>query len=126
VAWGVAVRWRKPDDTNSILNATAKALPQLTEDLRHVQDARLALLMDLEFTRTAEDTTVLDGVIRGHTFSPEEVASIKPDLFRIARGSKLVRQKLSILASQLPEGLVRSLEDLERTNLFTLVSPDKN
>jgi hypothetical protein len=95
-----------------------------TNDLARL-DPGLALLTAMELAREKQDPNIID-VVAEHRFTTAEIAVIKPDLIRIARQSKLVRDKLSKLKFDDPTLSPENLRGLENTNLFTLVPVDKN
>jgi hypothetical protein len=96
----------------------------LTNNLAQV-DPGLALLISMEVAREKKDASILDA-FASHKFSEAEIAVIKHDLYRIARASKLVRDKLIELKFDAPELSAAALRELENTNLFTLAPRDKN
>jgi hypothetical protein len=94
-----------------------------TNDLARV-DPGLGLLVSMELAREKKDPTIMD-CVAGHKFTEAEIAVIKPDVYRIARGSKLVRDKLVEMKFDAPELSPASLRELENTNLFTLAPEEK-
>jgi hypothetical protein len=88
------------------------------------RDPGLALLTAMELAREKKDPSIID-CVAGHKFTAEEIAVIQPDLYRIARQSKLVRDKLVQMKFDAPELSPESLRELENTNLFYLVPEDK-
>jgi hypothetical protein len=100
--------------------------PRLANDLSHIQDPRLALLASLELTKEKHDASFLNTIVSGHKYSEAEIASIKPDLIRIARQSKLARDKLSSMKFDDSDLSPEGLHELENTNLFSLVPIEKN
>jgi hypothetical protein len=95
-----------------------------TNNLAQV-DPGLALLTSMELALEKKDTSIMD-CVTGHEFTKAEIAVIKPDVYRIARASKLVRDKLLEMKFAAPELSAQSLHELENTNLFTLVQTYKN
>ena len=87
-------------------------------------DPGLALLMSMELAKEKKDASLMD-CVAGHKFTEAEMAVMKPDVYRIARASKLVRDKLVQMKLDAPELLPDSLRELEKTNFFTLVPEDK-
>lgn len=79
----------------------------------------------MEVAREKNDATAMD-LVADHNFSTAEIAIIKPELIRIARQSKLVRDKLSKMKFDDPELSPDALHELEDTNLFTLISTKAN
>jgi len=71
-----------------------------------------------------KDASVMD-VVSGHKFTAAEIAEVKPDVYRIARESKLVRDKLVEMKFDVPELSAAALTELADTNLFTLVPAEK-
>jgi hypothetical protein len=88
-------------------------------------DPGLALLVSMELAREKKEPSFID-CVAGHKFTEAEIAVIKPDVYRIARVSKLVRDKLVQMTFDAPELSPASLRDLENTNLFSLVPREKN
>ncbi len=87
-------------------------------------DPGLALLVSMDLAREKKDPGLMD-CVAGHKFTEAEVAVIKPDVFRIARQSKLVRDKLIQMKFDAPELSPVSLRELEKTNSFELL-PEEN
>ena len=96
--------------------------PAVLNDLMR-EDTGLALVTSMELAREAKDPSVMD-VVSGHKFTEAEVAEIKPDVYRIGRASKLVRDKLMQMKFDESDLSPQSLRELENTNLFILV-PDQ-
>jgi hypothetical protein len=101
-------------------------IPRLQEDLKQIESPILALLASLQLTREKQDTSQLDEVVGKHTFSEAEINAIKPELDRMARSSKAVRDKLTQMKSQISELSPEHLAELEQTNFFTLVPTGAN
>lgn len=97
--------------------------PRLGENLRKVQNPSLALLASLELTREQQDSSYLDDVVVKHQFTQAEIANIQPELDRLARLSKAVRDKLRAMKSQIPGLSPEHMSELEQTNFLTLVPP---
>jgi hypothetical protein len=85
----------------------------------------LALVTSMELAREQQDPSTMD-MVAGHKFTEAEIAVIKPDVYRIARESKLVRDKLIQMKFEAPELSPAGLHELENTNLFILAPPDNN
>jgi hypothetical protein len=100
--------------------------PGFTNNLAQIKDPGLALLASLELTREKQGTSYLDAIVSKHKFSEAEIASIKPDVYRLAHKSKLVLDKLKTMKLNVPEFSAEALSELERTNLFTLIPMGKN
>jgi hypothetical protein len=81
----------------------------------------LALLVSLQFMREKLDTSYLDDIVNKHTYTKEEIASIKPELVRAARSSEIVRDKLKEMKLNVPELSPAALNELANTNYLTLV-----
>jgi hypothetical protein len=101
----------------------ATLVQKFTNDLPHV-DPGVALLASMELARELKDPGLMD-VVAGHKFSNGEIACIKPDLYRIARESKLVRDKLLSMKFDAPELSGNALSGLEGTNVIELMSEEK-
>lgn len=87
-------------------------------------DPGLALLISMELAREKNEPDLMD-CVTGHKFTQAEIAVIKPDVYRIARQSKLVRDKLIEMKFDAPELSPESLRELENTNFFRLVPEEK-
>lgn len=85
----------------------------------------LALLVSMELARERNDVSDLR-MSFSHRFSLEETASVKADLIRIARASKLVRTNLAKMTFDDPELAPETWQGLDETNLFKVVSPSRN
>ena len=85
-------------------------------------DAGLALLVCMELARETKDSTIID-VLSDHNLTEAEVATIKPELYRIARESAAVREKLIKMKFSAPALSPEALMDLGNTNLFKRVLP---
>jgi hypothetical protein len=83
-------------------------------------DPDLALLFSMALAPEKNDPSLMD-CVAGHKFTEAEIAVIKPDVYRIARQSKLVRDKLIKMKFDAPELSPEVLHELENTNLFKLV-----
>jgi hypothetical protein len=116
-----AATFRGINDEGFLLNMGAA----VTNNLARLQNPGLALLTCLELAREKQDTGLIEGVFRNHKFSPSEIASIEPDVYRMFHGSELVRDKLKALKLQMPEFSGEALRELEKTNRFTLVPEEK-
>jgi hypothetical protein len=78
----------------------------------------------MELARENNDSRLME-VVADHKFTGAEIAMIKPELYRIARESKLVREELLKMHFDVPELSVTALSELESTNFFTLVPEDR-
>jgi hypothetical protein len=124
-AFGVGYALFRDCDTNLFITL-APEIPRLREDLRNIQNPCLALLASLQLTKEKQDTSYLDNIIRKHIYNEDEITSISPELTRMARSSKAVRDKLLAMKSILPELSPEALSDLANTNSFlTLPQDDK-
>jgi len=85
----------------------------------------LALLVSMELAREEKDASLMD-VVQGHKLTQTEMAAIKPDLYRIARESTLVRDKLAQMKFDLPDLSPEALNELSNTNWFRPLSAAKN
>jgi hypothetical protein len=106
--------WREAD-TNYFTELIPR-IPRLAKDLQNIRDPRLALLASLQLTRENRDTSYLDSIVEKHVYTEAEIASIKPELTRMARSSKAVRDKLMEMKSQVPELSPAALRELADTN----------
>ena len=100
--------------------------PGIAEDLTQIKDPSLALVTSLELAREKQDTSYLDSIIRQHKYSKTEIDSIKADIYQLAHKSKLALNKLKALKLDVPEFSPKALDQLENTNIFTLVPVGKN
>jgi hypothetical protein len=115
--------WR--DANTNFFTRMSRSIPRLGEDLNKIKNPDLALLALLQLTREGKDSSYLDNTISKHTYSEDEIASIKPELYRMARSSKVVRDKLKELKSQVSDLSPEALDELANTNFLTIV-PAKN
>ena len=116
--------WR--DETTNFFTRMTQAFPRLREDLKEIKNPDLALLASLQLTIEKQDTSDLDAIVNKHTYTEKEIISIKPELTRMARSSKAVRDKLKEMKSQVPELSPEALDELANTNFLTLVQVEKN
>jgi len=114
------------DKGGGFFSGQAKFIPRLQEDLKKIEDPKLALLASLQLTREKQDTSYLDTIVGKHKYSEEEIAGIEPELYRIARSSKAVRDKLKEMKSQVTALSPQVLSGLENTNFLTPVLAEKN
>jgi hypothetical protein len=112
--------WRDAEKT--FFSRTASILPRVRDDLEKIEDPALALLVWSQLNREEKNTSYLDTIVSKHVYTEEEIAGIKPELYRMARSSKRVRDKLLELRSQAPQLSSHALDELPNTNLFTLVT----
>jgi hypothetical protein len=78
----------------------------------------------MELAREEKDAGMMD-VVQGLKLTESEMAGIKPDVYRIARGSALVREKLIQMKFEVPELSADALTELSNTNWFRQVWSDK-
>jgi hypothetical protein len=97
--------------------------PAILNDLMRL-DPGAALVTSMELARETKEADVME-VVSGHKFTEAEIAAIKPDVYRIARESKLVRDKLLQMKFDAPELSQEALKELGNTNLFILAPDDK-
>jgi hypothetical protein len=122
---GVEYALRRDANTN-FFTRMMQAFPSLREDLKEIRNPDLALLASLQLTREQQDTSYLDAIVSKHTYTEEEIISIKPELTRMARSSKAVRDKLKEMKSQVAELSPEALDELADTKFFRLVPVEKN
>jgi hypothetical protein len=96
------------------------------DKIAHLKDPSLALLSWLELIREKQDTSILDSVIGSHNFSEAEIASILPDIYRMAHESKLVQDKLKTMTLGVPEISPKALEESQSTPLFSVASSKRS
>jgi hypothetical protein len=89
--------------------------------MQRVTDPRLALLLSLEYAREDRVVESLAQTVKNHAFSQEELESIKPELYELARASGKVREKLIEMKFDGPDFAPERIGVLGNTNLFTLV-----
>jgi len=96
-------------------------IPNFKNDLDKIQNAGLALLVSLELARENMDGGNVDAIIGRHKYTYNEINSILPELTRMARTSKAVRDKL--LRMNLPIGdlIQPDISKLEDANYLTKV-----
>jgi hypothetical protein len=121
VALGVENTLYKGIGDLNYFNNVAAHIPGITNDLMQIKDANLALIASLELAREKQDSTNLDGIISKHKYIEEEIANIRPDIYRLVNESPLVLDKLRAMKLDIPEFSPSALRDLEETNVFTLV-----
>jgi hypothetical protein len=95
--------------------------PEFTNNLTQIKNPCLALVVSLELTREKQDTSYLDSIVSSHKYSNAEIASIKPDIYRLAHESKLVLDKLESMKLDVPEFSPESLREMESNHLFTFI-----
>jgi hypothetical protein len=121
--------WRDAQWTDwggGFFSGYVRTIPRLQDDLKKIEESKLALLMSLQLTRKKQDTGYLDAIVSKHKYSDTEIAAIKPELYRIARSSKAVRDKLREMKLQVPALSAEVMKELENTNFLTLVPEEKN
>ena len=111
--------------TQDTLAEMTRSLPRLGEDLKKIENPKLALLASLQLTNEKQDTSYLDAIVSKHAYTEAEIASIKPDLYRMARSSKAIRDKLTEMKSQVPALSPEALSELENNSFLTLVREEK-
>lgn len=104
-----------------LISMLAQDFPDVNQDLKKIKNPSLALLTSLQLAKEKRDTSYLDKLVSKHTFNEAEIVAIKPELYRMARSSKAVRDKLLAMKSQVPELSPQAIGELEKTNFFTLV-----
>jgi beta-lactamase regulating signal transducer with metallopeptidase domain len=110
------------DNGGGFLSEMGKNIPGLQENLKKIGEPKLALIASLEMAREKADTSYLDAIVSKHKYSEEEIASIEPELYRMARQSKAVRDKLIGMKFQVAALSPEVLNGLENTNFLTLAS----
>jgi hypothetical protein len=93
--------------------------------MMQIKDPGLALVTSLELAAEKQDNSYLDSIVSNHKYSEEEIASIKPDIYRLAHEYKSVFDKLKAMKLDAPEFSPEALRELENTSLFTLVPAEK-
>jgi hypothetical protein len=119
-----SVEWRDAlwsDAHARFFTEIPRSIPRMGEDLKKIENPDLALLVSLQFMREKLDTSYLDDIVNKHTYTKEEIASIKPELVRAARSSEIVRDKLKEMKLNVPELSPAALNELANTNYLTLV-----
>lgn len=111
--------WRE-SDTNFFSNRI-KSIPRIGEDLKNIKDPCLAVLVSLQLTRESKDTSYVDQIVSQHSFTEEEINSIKPEMLRMARSSNAVREKIRAMHLTGPEFSPGALRELENTNFLDVV-----
>ena len=105
------------------LTPKAPIMAAITNDLV-LGDPGLALLVSMEMARESKNPAIMETAAR-HKFTAGEVQAIKPDLCRIARESKLVRDKLLDMKTDLPGLPPEDLQDLGNSNICIPVTLDE-
>ena len=116
--------WR--DSATNFFSHMMRKFPRLREDLRRIENPSLALIASLQLTREKQDTSHLDELVEAHSFVEAEIAAIKPELDRMARSSKAVREKLRAMKSRIPGLSPEDLAEMEQTNLLTSASQERD
>ena len=98
-----------------------QGIPRVREDLKQIKNPLLTLLTSLELIREGRDASYLNAAINKHQYSEEEIISIKPELTRMARSSKTVRDKLLEMKSSVPDLSPEALGELADTNSFLVL-----
>jgi hypothetical protein len=111
--------WRFSD--TDYFTMLMRRIPRLRDDLKNVRNPCLALLASLQLTREMQETSYLDAIVNKHKYTEEEIKSIKPELMRMARSSKAVRDKLMEMKSQVPDLSPLALSELADTNSFLIL-----
>jgi hypothetical protein len=120
---GLKSEWVSPVEADTpYVSLNPSVMRAFTNNLAQ-EDPGLALLVSMELAREKKDATLMD-CVAGHKFTKAEIAEIKPDVYRIARQSKLVRDKLVEMKFEAPELSPESLRALESTNYFTVMPED--
>jgi hypothetical protein len=115
-------RWRGPEDTTFLTTM----FPRLSKDLQKIENPALALLAAMQLTREKQTSGYLDGIVSNHSYTEGEIAAIRPELVRMARSSKAVRERLRQLKSRAPELSAEALDGLANTNFFTVAPAGQN
>jgi len=97
----------------------------LTNNFVKIKDPGLALVLSMELARNNQDVPYLDTIISQHKFTESEIASIKPDVYRLAHESPLALDKLKALKLEVPVFSPNALDELADTNIFTLIPADQ-
>ena len=103
----------------------AAHIPEFMNDFVQIKDPKLALIASLEMTREKQDASYLDAIVSKHKYSEAEIASIKPDIYRLAHEYPLALDKLEAMKLDVPEFSPKALHELAETNLFILVPADQ-
>jgi hypothetical protein len=117
-----AAGFRGSDGRSLVLFRTVKGF---ADKLVQIKDPGLALVTSLELNREKQDTSYLDAIVRRHKYTEAEVASVKPDIYRLAHESRPVLDRLKKMRLHVPEFSRKALRELEDTNLLTLFSVEK-
>ena len=94
----------------------------IQQDLALIKDPGLALIASLELARVKRDFLNLDEIVKKHKFTDEEIACIRPNIYRLVNESPLVADKL--VAMKPDSSGFPVLSELERTNFFKLAPPE--
>ena len=116
--------WRS-QETN-FFSIMISSIPRIGEDLKNIKDPCLAVLVSLQLTRESKDTSYVDQIVSQHSFTEEEIYSIKPEMLRMARSSNAVREKIQSMHLTVPEFSPDALRELENTNFLEAVPNGPN
>jgi len=111
--------WR--GENTNFFSIIISAIPRVGEDLKNIKDPCLAVLVSLQLTRESKDTSYVDQIVSQHSFTNEEIDSIKPEIIRMARSSNAVREKIRTMHLAGPEFSQDALRELENTNFLEVV-----
>jgi hypothetical protein len=111
--------WRS-EETN-FFSIMISSIPRIGEDLKNIKDPCLAVLVSLQLTRESKDTSYVDQIVSHHSFTEEEINSIKPEMIRTARSSNAVREKIQSMHLTGSEFSPDALRELENTNFLEVV-----
>jgi len=114
--------WR--ESATNFFSIMIGATPRIAEDLKNIKDPCLALLVSLQLVREGKDTSYVDQIVSQHSFTEDEINSIKTEMIRMARSSNTVREKIRAMHLAGPEFSPDGLRDLENTNFLELVAGD--
>jgi hypothetical protein len=115
-------RWRGPEDASFLTSM----FERISDDLQKIENPNLALLALLQLSREKQGSSYLEVVVSNHSYSELEIAAIKPELVRMARSSRAVRDRLKQVRSRSPELSPEALDELANTNWLTLAPAGQN
>ena len=103
------------------LSSKGRVMEVFTNDQARL-DPGAVMLTSMELAREKQDPSLMDR-LRGQNLSEAQLASFKPELIRIARDSKLVRDTLLKMDITIGDLSPRRFQELAKTNVFIVVPP---
>ena len=113
-------------DTNlALLKYETHEFPGLSADLDHVQDPCLALIVLSQLEKEHRRIPYIDALVTSHSYSEEELASVRSDVFRLAREAPSILKRLEALNLSSALFSAEAFKELTDTNLLVAVPDSK-